>query len=252
MKRKFQLNETFGSVVGSFLINIGILFLFALILTGTPKKPSEVLVEIEPLPMVDSGIKGETASRIEGNHQSASGQVSTAKDFSFRPRFQEQTSDLNSSTKIDETGRDQDRTAQRAGQEGSNGLEGTDSGNGTGTGESGGNSGMGGSGTGSGVKQIDWRGQFIQRVENNKQYPIAAQRRNITGTTQLQIVISPNGNLLVCNITASSGNEALDQAALKAVRASIPFQHEAGENLNLTIRIRFDVVGSVFRIEKEC
>ena len=250
MKKKFQMNETFGSFVGSLLINMGMLFLFALILMGSPTKSAEALVEIEQLPVAEaSAVKEEKAPGPEGDNQPAAGQVRAAKDFSFRPRAQEPAGGSDNPAKAGETGKGEGPATQPGGQGGSSGTEGTGSGSGTGTGQGSGSgsgsgsSGAGGSGTGGGGQHIDWRSRFVSRVENNKQYPLAARRRNITGTTQLQIAISPAGSLLSCSIVASSGNESLDQAALKAVRASVPFPHEAGGNLNLTLRVRFNVDG---------
>ena len=148
MKKKFQMNETFGSFVGSLLINMGMLFLFALILMGSPTKSAEALVEIEQLPVAEaSAVKEEKAPGPEGDNQPAAGQVRAAKDFSFRPRAQEPAGGSDNPAKAGETGKGEGLATQPGGQGGSSGTEGTGSGSGTGTGQgSGSGSGSGSSG----------------------------------------------------------------------------------------------------------
>ena len=58
-------------------------------------------------------------------------------------------------------------------------------------------------------------------LERRKRYPSAA--RGASGTVTLRIVVSRTGQLLGASIVSSSGNPALDQAAVRAVRgASFP------------------------------
>ena len=121
---------------------------------------------------------------------------------------------------------------------------GTGSGTGSGTGTSqgtGSGSGSGsstGSGTGGGTT-IDWRSRFVARVEQNKTYPFQARKQGVTGMVRVRVVISQGGSILENQVVSSSGDSRLDQAALEAVRASVPYSHENGGSLSMTIPIRF-------------
>ena len=117
---------------------------------------------------------------------------------------------------------------------------GTGSGVGTGQGSGVGTGSGSGKGTGTGGgSTIDWRSRFVAQVEQNKTYPFQARRQGITGIVRVRVVISQGGTLLENQVVSSSGDSRLDQAALEAVRASVPFVHEYGGTLSLTIPIRF-------------
>ncbi len=47
-------------------------------------------------------------------------------------------------------------------------------------------------------------------------YPPVAVRRNLTGTTELSVRVSRDGKLISVRVTASSGSEVLDRAAIGA------------------------------------
>lgn len=59
-----------------------------------------------------------------------------------------------------------------------------------------------------------------QKIESHKIYPGEAQSLGITGSVTLLYVIDRSGKLLRVEITSSSGSKVLDQAALRAVRAT--------------------------------
>ena len=119
---------------------------------------------------------------------------------------------------------------------GSGNSSGIGTGQGTGTGEG---SGSGkGKGTGGGTT-IDWRSRFVAQVEQNKTYPFQARRQGVTGVVRVRVVISQGGTLLENRIVSSSGDSRLDQAALEAVRASVPYSHKHDGSLSMTIPIRF-------------
>ncbi|SES38268.1 outer membrane transport energization protein TonB [Tranquillimonas rosea] len=62
-----------------------------------------------------------------------------------------------------------------------------------------------------------WGGQIVRRIERNKRYPRAA--RGASGTATVRLSVNPNGQLVGLSLTRSTGNRALDQAALQAVRS---------------------------------
>lgn len=122
---------------------------------------------------------------------------------------------------------------------GSSGGSSGGSGSGQGTGTSGNGSGSGSGGSSGGGSNIDWQGRFLTRVEQNKTYPFQARRQGVEGVVRVRVVISPGGSLEANHVSSSSGDSRLDKAATDAVRASAPFPHDKGENLVMTIPIRF-------------
>jgi protein TonB len=53
------------------------------------------------------------------------------------------------------------------------------------------------------------------------EYPEIAIQQNIEGTVIVLVTIGPDGTLVSATIAVSSGNASLDEAALKAARASL-------------------------------
>lgn len=63
-----------------------------------------------------------------------------------------------------------------------------------------------------------WGGRVRAQIERRKRYPNSA--RGADGTTRLAVTISRTGQLIGTRITKTSGNTALDSAAVAAVKAS--------------------------------
>ena len=61
------------------------------------------------------------------------------------------------------------------------------------------------------------------RIEKYKKYPHAARIRQIEGSVTVRFVITPEGDIKSANIVKTSGNKALDGAALMAVKEAAPF-----------------------------
>ena len=59
---------------------------------------------------------------------------------------------------------------------------------------------------------------FIHKVQ--PEYPEMAKEQNIQGTVIVLITIGPSGNVVTASIAESSGNAALDKAALEAAQQS--------------------------------
>jgi len=82
--------------------------------------------------------------------------------------------------------------------------------------------------TGSGTKgrSNDPTTTYINRITswlgNHKYYPQAARSRGAEGTVRLHIVIGRDGSVINVGIARSSGNPALDQAAMDMVKRSEP------------------------------
>ncbi|WP_078574611.1 energy transducer TonB family protein [Thioclava marina] len=64
-------------------------------------------------------------------------------------------------------------------------------------------------------------GQIRSRIERRKSYPSAAGRAS--GTVTLRVTVTLAGRLAGVSILNSSGNSALDRAAISAVQAASPF-----------------------------
>jgi protein TonB len=65
-------------------------------------------------------------------------------------------------------------------------------------------------------------------------YPAAALRGNEQGTTAFSLTIGPNGRVTACNVTASSGSSALDQATCRILRSRARYTPARGPDGNPT------------------
>jgi protein TonB len=61
------------------------------------------------------------------------------------------------------------------------------------------------------------------RIERYKKYPHAARVRQIEGSVTVRFVIRPEGDIRSAEVVKTSGNRALDGAALMAVKEAAPF-----------------------------
>jgi TonB family protein len=66
-----------------------------------------------------------------------------------------------------------------------------------------------------------WGAQVRQKIERAKRYPNAA--RGVSGTVHVRITVDRNGTLRGVSVTGSSGNAALDSAALQAIKSARRF-----------------------------
>ncbi|MBI4562916.1 MAG: energy transducer TonB, partial [Candidatus Rokubacteria bacterium] len=72
-------------------------------------------------------------------------------------------------------------------------------------------------------------------------YPLAAQRRGLSGTVHMEVVILPTGAVGSVSLVRSSSHAILDEAALDTVRGLplLPFPPELPLR---TLRVRLPVV----------
>jgi len=61
------------------------------------------------------------------------------------------------------------------------------------------------------------------RIERYKKYPHAARIRQIEGSVTVRFIIRPEGDIRSAEVVKTSGNRALDRAALTAVKDAAPF-----------------------------
>jgi protein TonB len=61
------------------------------------------------------------------------------------------------------------------------------------------------------------------KIERHKKYPDSARIRQIEGSVTVCFVITPEGDIKSAEVVRTSGNRALDGAALMAVKDAVPF-----------------------------
>lgn len=67
----------------------------------------------------------------------------------------------------------------------------------------------------------DWESK-VERT-GNLNYPEVARQKNFSSTLTTDVGINPDGSIYSIRITKSSGNKALDDAAIRIIRLSAPF-----------------------------
>ncbi|MGR3462924.1 MAG: TonB family protein [Roseovarius sp.] len=87
----------------------------------------------------------------------------------------------------------------------------------------------------------EWGATLRARIERRKRYPSAA--RGISGTVTVRIDVRRDGALRGVAVARSSGHAALDQAALRAVKAASRFPTAPGglrqSSYTFTLKMRF-------------
>lgn len=64
--------------------------------------------------------------------------------------------------------------------------------------------------------------RFRQRVQDALVYPLAARRRGLAGTVELDVLIDPAGRVQTVKLSSSSSHAMLDEAAMDTVREMTP------------------------------
>lgn len=89
-----------------------------------------------------------------------------------------------------------------------------------------------------------WEGRVLARLEYFRHYPAQAQRAHQQGTAFLRFRIDRDGHVLSATIDRSSGNAALDQAALETVRKSDPLPKipaDRPDQVELVVPVEFSL-----------
>src|SRR5436309_2219842 len=99
----------------------------------------------------------------------------------------------------------------------------------------------GGGPGGPGAEYGVYLGRLRTRVQESLRYPLAARRRGLSGTVNLEIVIRPDGAISGVAVTDSSSHAVLDDAAVEAIRrlAPEPFPPDVQPR---ALRVRLPVV----------
>ncbi len=127
--------------------------------------------------------------------------------------------------------------ARAVGPGASAGGGGGSSGGGAGTGGGDGRSAIGSGGDGAGEYGA-YLAALRRRVQEALDYPLAARRRGLVGTVQLEITILPSGVIGPVTVARSCSHPLLDEAAIATVRSlrPAPFPRELPPR-TLTVRL---------------
>ena len=91
-----------------------------------------------------------------------------------------------------------------------------------------------------------WKSSVVARIDQHKRYPEDAKSRREQGVTQVFFSLDRQGRVLESRVVSSSGANALDEEALALLRRAQPFplppQELAGDHVDLTVPIRFNLV----------
>ena len=86
-----------------------------------------------------------------------------------------------------------------------------------------------------------WRAQVMARLHSRMVYPSAEEAAGRGGTAMVRIFLTPDGAVRSARLTQSSGNRAVDAAALSAVRMASPLpKPPPGAPLDLGAPFTFD------------
>jgi protein TonB len=78
-------------------------------------------------------------------------------------------------------------------------------------------------------------------IEENKQYPPLAKRRNIEGNVDVSITVSSLGELKDANVSLSSSSSILDQAAINLVKNIFPLNITLQSERSIMLTIRYSL-----------
>lgn len=90
----------------------------------------------------------------------------------------------------------------------------------------------------------EWQKKIFGHIARFKTYPHEARKRHLTGETVVAFRIDPNGRVLDIKIGKSSGQQALDDAALEVLRRANPVPRPPqalASRLEFSIPIRFSL-----------
>jgi protein TonB len=89
--------------------------------------------------------------------------------------------------------------------------------------------------------------QLTKRLQSNLIYPQEAKKKKIEGTSEVSFVITESGDVRqnTLAVKRSSGNAALDAAAMHTVVSSSPFLKPPRE-LSVSVELAFEVDRRIF------
>jgi protein TonB len=84
--------------------------------------------------------------------------------------------------------------------------------------------------------------QIYRKIAHNLSFPNDAKGTRLTGKPKIRFIVGAGGEIVgPVEIIASSGHPALDQAAIRAAQASVPFPPPYKTNLPVVMSVDFSV-----------
>lgn len=89
-----------------------------------------------------------------------------------------------------------------------------------------------------------WEGRVLARLEHFRHYPPDAQRQHVQGTVVIRFRLGRDGHVLSASLEHSSGNAALDQAAMETLRHADPLPKippDRPDQVELIVPVEFSI-----------
>jgi len=80
-----------------------------------------------------------------------------------------------------------------------------------------------------------------QQIDEAKEYPNRARRRNLEGVVKVLFTIGGGGELVSISISKSSGSRILDRSAIKAIEKVAPFDPPPNGSIALELPIKYQL-----------
>jgi len=95
--------------------------------------------------------------------------------------------------------------------------------------------------------RMDYLDMVRLKIERYKAYPVSARQRNIEGLVVVVFVIGFNGDVSGLKVTNGSGDPALDNAAILAVKKASPFLSPPGKFFSGPVRVKVPITFELIR-----
>ena len=92
-----------------------------------------------------------------------------------------------------------------------------------------------------GLDQKQFIAEIIQQIDDAKEYPPRARRRNLQGVVKVLFTIGGRGELVSITVSTSSGSRILDRSAIKAVQKAAPFGAPPNGAVTLELPIKYQL-----------
>jgi protein TonB len=92
-----------------------------------------------------------------------------------------------------------------------------------------------------GLDEIQYLNRIKQQIDDAKEYPRRARRRNLEGVVKVVFTIGGRGELVTISVSTSSGSRILDRSAIKAVQTAAPFDPPPKGSLTLELPIKYQL-----------
>ena len=91
------------------------------------------------------------------------------------------------------------------------------------------------------LAEIRYIDRIKQQIDDAKEYPQRARRRNLEGVVKVMFTIGGKGELVSVRVSTSSGSRILDRSAIRAIEKAAPFDPPPKGALTLELPIRYQL-----------